>query len=357
MCVKIKKNEENMAIDFDTFLDWAEKRFDSGVVIKGREICINSVFADLDKKYHLWCNPDGGKRGIKSGVFHCWKTDKKGTLISLVMHVDKCDKKQALEVLGLKPTSGKPIEEIDFDFQDEGESFLDVVGRDAFKIINMPSNTFLISKAPENWYQKCIYYLNNRKISYQKLFICISGKYHGRIIIPYYTKDNKLIYFNGRTIVDSNLRYRGPEKDIGVGKEDVLYFTNHPNENDKVYVCEGEFDAMSLSEAGFNAVACGGKNLSDKQASLLSKYKVCLALDSDDAGQSAINHMQTKLNAFCSIPNQGRLSIVRPPVQFKDWNELLCKHDTKILKAYIEYSEKEIESENPYGFRTTKTQS
>jgi len=42
-----------------------------------------------------------------------------------------------------------------------------------------------------------------------------------------------------------------------------------------------------------------GKNLSDKQAIMLAKYKVCLALDVDDAGQSAMAKMHQKLLAYC----------------------------------------------------------
>jgi hypothetical protein len=133
-----------MAIDFDIFVDWVENRFDGNVVINGREVRINSVFADSDEKHHLWCNPGGGKRGIKTGVFHCFKTDKKGTLVGLVMHVDKCGKKQALETLGLKAASGKPIEEIDFDFDDEGESLSEIAGKDAFKGFGVPKLTLKI---------------------------------------------------------------------------------------------------------------------------------------------------------------------------------------------------------------------
>ncbi len=339
-----------MAVDFDTFVDWAESRFDS-VKVTGQEVRINSIFAESDKKHHLYCNPSGGKGKVSSGVYHCWKSEKKGTLIGLVMLVDKCDLKTALNTLKLKNTSGKPIESIDFDDEIQDENFTELLGKTNWKVLTLPPNTSLIDKCPENWYQKCKNYLSNRKLTTQGLYFCTGGKYYGRIIIPYYSPDNKLIYFNGRTIVDHELRYRGPEKDVGVGKEDVLFFTSYPNPGEKIFLCEGEFDAMSLSQAGLVGVACGGKNLSDKQASYLSQYKVCLALDADAAGQSAINSMLSKLNAYCSISQIKRMTTVSPPADCKDWNELLCKYNAKIMKAYIEKSEKELESETPYAVR------
>jgi len=339
-----------MAVDFDTFVDWAESRF-GDVKVAGQEVRLNSIFADSDSKHHLYCNPNGGKGRVPSGVYHCWKSEKKGTLIGLVMLVDKCDLKTALKTLGLNKNSGKPIESLDFDDNLQDENFTELLGKIDWKILSLPPNTVLINKSPENWYQKCQAYLSKRKLDTQGLYFCSGGKYFGRIIIPYYSPDNKLIYFNGRTIVDHDLRYRGPEKETGVGKEDVLYFTSYPNEGEKIYLCEGEFDAMSLAKAGLAAVACGGKNLSDKQASYLSQYKICLALDADNAGQSAIANMLSKLNAYCSINPIKRMTTVSPPIGCKDWNELLCNHNAKILRAFIDKSEKELESETPYAIR------
>lgn len=345
-----------MPIDFEKFVEWAEKKFDK-IVVSGREIRVNSIFAESDTKQHLWCNPDGGKNQVPSGVYHCWKTDKSGTLVGLVMQVDKCSRQQALEILGLKAHTGRPIDQINFEFDDASESFGSILAQENWKTLDLPPSTFLIEKAPENWYQKAKSYLDKRKLDTKGLYVCTGGKYFGRIIIPYYSPENKLIYFNGRTIVDDELRYRGPEKDLGVGKEDVLFFSYYPKPCDQVFLCEGEFDAMSLTKAGFCGVACGGKNLSDKQASMLSNYKICLALDADDAGQGAINNMLLKLNAFCSINPQNRMSEVKPPQQYKDWNNFLCNHDTRIVQGYIQKTEKELESENPYGIRETKKKS
>jgi hypothetical protein len=88
-----------MAVDYNKFFDWAQSRF-GNPEIRGNEICVNSIFTE-DAKKKLWCNPSGGKNRIRHGVYHCWKTDRKGTLVSLVCEVDKISKNQALEVLGI----------------------------------------------------------------------------------------------------------------------------------------------------------------------------------------------------------------------------------------------------------------
>lgn len=339
-----------MSIDMQTFVDWATKRFNS-VQVSGNEVRLNSFFASNDSKHHLWCNPAGGKNNRPYGVYHCWKTDNKGSLVSLVMQVDKCGYKTALQTLGVSSYQGKPIEEIEEIPTDDMITWDIEIN---YKVLQLPPNTFKISQSAENWYKKAFNYLAGRKLKVDDLLICTGGKYHGRIIIPYYSSKNELIYFNGRTIINEELRYRGPEKECGVGKEDVLYFTNYPDPEEKIYLCEGEFDAMSLRQAGLNAAACGGKNLSDKQAIMLAKYKVCLALDVDDAGQSAMAKMHQKLLAYCLINPTNRITKALPPEKCKDWNGFLCNFDHRILNGYIKKVEETLESEQPYGYRSAK---
>lgn len=333
-----------MPVDFDSFVKWAENKF-GDVKLRGNEVLINSIFTE-DKKHHLWCNPSGGKNFIKSGVYHCWKTDKKGTLVSLVMQVEGCTKKTAFEILGINEPHFRAPEDIDFDIT-FGEGYKEPdFEQENLKEIKIPPNCHLINVAPAFWYNRAKEYLNNRKIKNNDLYICTAGKYEGRIIIPYRNSKGSIIYFNGRTITNNSLRYRGPEKEIGVGKEDVLYFTNFPQNDSKIYLCEGEFDAMALHQCGLNAAASGGKNLSDKQAVMLSPYKVCLALDADSAGRSAISHMHNKIMQY---GRYNYITTVSPPAQYKDWNNFYCHHDTKIILAYLEMNEKKLELDAIYG--------
>jgi DNA primase len=327
-----------MAIDFDAFKNWAENKFGiKNVIVKGNEVRINSIFAEADEKHHLWCNPSGGKNQRPFGVYHCFKSDRKGSLVSLVMDVEKCSKPIAMQLLGITKYKGRPIEEMDSDYlTEEEEKDFDLT----FKTVSLPPFTFPVKKAPLTWYQKATNYLAERGFSNDKFHVCTSGKYINRIIIPYHYKNGELIYFNARSMGNEEPKYRGPEKECGVGKEDVLFFTNFPEKEEKIYLCEGEFDALSLNIAGFNAVACGGKNLGEKQSLMLAYYKVCLALDRDEAGQSAIKKMVNMLFSCGYTDPESRISIVLPPQDFKDWNALYKQHGLRIVKEFVNSKEK-----------------
>lgn len=322
-------------IDFESFVQWCEERFPGDVQVKGKEVRLNSIFAP-DHKHHLWCNPYGGKKHVEDGVYRCFYTEKRGTLVGLVMEVDNCSYEEAKELL----SGNTPIrileEELDKFFKDKEE----YVDSKEVKL-SFPPYTYLISALPRSSLirMEAEDYLTKRKLPTDGLYVNTQDKnYKNRIIIPYYDSTGKLIYFNGRTMIDSKdaLRYRGPEKEIGVGKGDVIYATCWPSKGSKIYLTEGELDALTLKICGFNGMACGGKNLSDKQIEFIRNYKVCLALDEDKAGFSGLLDMGCKLlaNQFANI------SFVRPPVGLKDWNKMLVKFNQEIISAWIEKYEK-----------------
>lgn len=322
---------------YDKFLDWAQTKFGS-VDIKGDEICVDSIFTE-DRKKKLWCNPSGGKNQIRYGVYHCWKTNKKGTLISLVMEVEKCTRQKAMELLGVQSTFRHYTDEIDFDinFLDER---VDLDYEKEQKVISLPPNVYEINKAPTVYHKRASEYLASRKIPVEDFMVCTSGKYENRVIIPYYNSAKKLVYFNSRDLGNNALRYKGPEKAIGVGKEDVIYFPKFPEIGDTVFLCEGEFDAYSLHLCGLKSAACGGKFLSVKQSIILSYYNIVIALDADEAGD------QEKVNMYNRIiqyNNFNDVMTVRPPEVTKDWNELYKKFDDKIVLAYINQNIKKME--------------
>lgn len=330
-----------MSIDFEKFQDWAESRFQK-VLIKGSEIRLNSIFTE-DEKFHLWCSPSGGKNNRFFGVYHCFKTDKKGSLVNLVMQVDSCSKLEALQTLGIEKYKGKPIEEISL--EDEEEFKVEEI---TFKVLALPKEALKINLVPASWYQPVAMYLKNRGFGNEKFYFCFSGRYHGRILIPYFWKNGEIIYYNCRSIIGQEPKYLGPPKECGVGKEDILFFTSFPKPGEKIFLCEGEFDAMTLSLLGYHACACGGKNLSDRQALLLSEYKVCLALDYDEAGQNALGSMYSKLSSFSFLNPHDRITVCLPPKICKDWNKFYTEYDAKIMQEYVNVQERVWEEYDNY---------
>jgi len=344
-----------MAIDYDTFLNWATDRFgEANLKFRkgGQEICTHSFFVDGDPnfpdgdhKFKLWMNPGGGKHELEGGAYRCWYTDNMGSLIKLVSIVDKIPFEQAAEAI----CSEIPLRVLEkkvhdfYNYKAEEEIVLEPDNElelppYSFKLTEMSQTNFFFIHAAQ--------YLDGRKIPYDGLYVCTGGEYKNRIVIPYYDRSGKLIYWNCRTL-DKNpkvLRYRKPEPE-DADQKNVLYARDWPRVGSKIYLTEGEFDAMTLSIVGLNGVACGGKYLSESQIEMLRSYRVVLAFDADDAGIDAI----TNIGESLLKTGFSELAYIRPPEAFKDWNKLLQERDADTIRAYIQKFEK------PYNAWTANT--
>jgi DNA primase len=317
-------------MQFDNFLSWAKRFFgEDNIVVKSPEIMINSPFVDKstpDSGKHCWCNPD-------KNAYHCFKTDAHGSLYKLVMEMEGCDYSDAIDIVGR-----------DYDLIDLEKKIELLFNNKKIKSkkmsIQLPKDTFLISSMRKGyWRQQAEEYILRRKLPIDGLYFCISGEYKNRIVIPYFNKEGELIYFNSRDITSkSKLRYKGPDKTSGVGKSDVLWMSSWPKAGEKIYLTEGEFDAMSLKYIGLYGGACGGKNLTEKQLLMLSDYSITLCFDKDLAGRGAT---YKSLSEFGVNRHAG---LVVPAEGYKDWNEMLVKLGPNVLKAYVEKYEKPLAS-------------
>lgn len=342
-----------MGIPFKKFEQWAIDRFGAeNVVVRPPEIRINSIFETDDDDFHLWCNPSGGKKKRKHGSFHCFKTEKVGSLVKLVMIVDCCDRDTAIARLNGVTSIRELEKQLEAMFAAEDGLVVEEVPQKK-EGLSLPPNCLLISDLGTNnwWRQKAETYLESRKLSINGLYICNDGRYKGRIIIPYYDRQGKLIYFNGRALGNSKCKYLGPPKEIGVGKEDVVYMAGPwPPANSLVYICEGEFNAISLRQAELNAAACGGKNMGEKQALLLSDYRAVLCLDRDNAGKSGTLKMSSIITTLeTAKKTTEKLLYVIPPKGYNDWNEFLVKNSPALLHHYIIKNQRPLDYSGPRG--------
>lgn len=337
-----------MSIDFNKFLQWAESRF-GDVVVKGEEIMINSIYVE-DYKHHLSCNPSGGKKKFPNGVYKCWKSFESnpqatGSLVSLVMQVDNCSYDEALDRLGAIDVSLRSLErKLEQFFSDQEKQKIDQTPDNPG--LALPENTSWITDLPEGsfWREEAEYYLNNRKLPPSDYMICTGGDCKNRVIIPYYDQNQKLIYWNGRFLEESKniSKYRGPHKDCGVGKGDVIYMPDGwPPAGSKIYITEGEFDSKSISISGLFSCAIGGKSIEEKQIEMLRPYIPVLCFDTDDkaidAGGNALLHIGNKLKS----KGFSEVYYVRPPKQFKDWNKMLVDVGPKVINVYIKQNIKQ----------------
>lgn len=344
-----------MAVNFDKFVKWAKSRFgEDNILVKGKEVRINSIFDKNDENQHLWCSPDGGKKKRKFGVYHCFKTDQKGSLVKLVQIVDSCDREDALVTLDGRTSIRdleKKLEEL---FQDEEP----VIAPPPKDDLTLPIGCDLISSLDSGnwWRKKAEEYLSGRKLPIDGLYICTEDRYKARIIIPYYDRTGKLIYWNARHIGKSKCKYLGPPKEVGVGKEDVVFMAGKwPKPGETIYLCEGEFNAISLKLCELNAAACGGKNMSDKQALMIADYNIVLCLDRDKAGRQGTTKMTSMISSVETIKKGEKLSYVIPPIGYNDWNEMLVKLGPVMLYHYIQKNKRQLDTNNPHSSQVALT--
>jgi hypothetical protein len=136
-------------------------------------------------------------------------------------------------------------------------------------------------------------------ISRYKLQCTITGEWAYRIIIPIYYQ-YKLVSWSGRSITDNPLRY----KDLAIDKSvrhvkynlfDFDYINKEITE--KLYICEGQFDAMKLGMYSKNNATClFTVTIQPEQVALLynlaQKYKELILIFDQNAEIQLFNIMK-----------------------------------------------------------------
>ena len=187
-------------------------------------------------------------------------------------------------------------------------------------------------------------YLKGRGISEKGLGrLCRLGK-NNSMMIP---------LTNGKEVV--GIKYRTLDKKCSAEKDSATdYFLNWQNIKDKSYliIVEGEIDLLSAIEVGYENVVSlpfGAKNLKciDTQKEWISKFsKIIIAVDNDEAGEDAKEHILEKLAGF-----ERKLFEVNMK-EFKDFNEILqgagaevlieiIKGATRVGSVYVPFHEEE----------------
>lgn len=345
-----------MAVDTETFLNWAKDRFgETNVKVRhtahGDEILTHSFYANNrgieDHTFNLWMNPSGGKgkKAPEKGSFRCWKTDTMGTLVKLVADYDGIPYDEAEELI-CGTTSLRSLEKRVHEFFGHKEEQEIIVAPQ--KLVQLADFSFEIDKmAPTHFMRiKARQYLASRKIPTEGLYVCTDGDYKNRIIIPYYDQAGTLIWYNGRLMYDKKgvLKYLKCKSDgLNITQEDVLYMSEWPRAGSKIHLMEGEFDALSMKASGLVGCAIGGKFISDVQIEMIRSYLPVLAFDTDEAGMRALIDVGMKLleKGFSTV------KYVRPPIMFKDWNKFLVQKNAATLRAYVDRFEKPFTPDTP----------
>ncbi len=138
------------------------------------------------------------------------------------------------------------------------------------------------------------------------------------------------------------------------GSSEIFNIEVLRNSKQSVVVVEGEFDALSIIEAGNDAIALGSTTNVDKFLKWLKENNIpppqplVLNLDADDAGQKATDKLATELRKMKIKFYELNLILIN----CKDQNESLIKFREKFLQAVanIPLKVKQLQQESRYKF-------
>ena len=159
----------------------------------------------------------------------------------------------------------------------------------------------------------------------------------GRITFPIIDHHSRTVGFGGRTLENSKeiAKYVNSEESPLFNKRRLIYGLDQAKkaikEAGSVIVVEGYMDVITAHQFGFkNTVACMGTALTIDQARLIKRYTddVMLALDSDNAGQQAIDKSYPVLK-------EAELNIKIMQCDDKDPADLLIQKGADALTAHL----------------------
>ena len=293
-----------MNIPSSIIKDYLHEKFED-FLVNNEEFLIPSIFMD-DTKFHMSINLD-------TGLWQDFKSKETGNFPQLVSHVEGISYQEAHKFIGRKlfnspealfDVSTVQQTEINISESKIGEEF------DNFKKLNLVSA--LLSKSlTERLSAKMVI---SRKLERFPFYIGEEGKYSNRLIIPYKYK-NDMIYFQARSLSSYGMKYLNPGKTThGVKSSEILFPFNESL--DYVIVTEGPMDAITLQVNGLNATCVQGSMMSYTQARMLTKKKVILSFDNDEAGRIG----EEKARNLLLRLNTSEIYNVQPPKAYKDWN-------------------------------------
>ena len=229
------------------------------------------------------------------GAFQCFSCKARGNVLDFVAKMENCSVRDAALKLAewfsvsQSAASGGEGSKETSPPQAPAESKTPVV-----ELVNKPLTFELKGVDPNHSY------LAGRGISKEIVeafgvgYFSGKGSMAGRIVIPIHDERGQLVAYAGRSIDNSEPKYKLP---TGFHKSLVLY-NLHRVTSQEVILVEGFFDCMKVWQS-LNpfVVALMGSSLSAQQEQMLVRQfkKVTLLLDGDDAGRGAAEEISRRL--------------------------------------------------------------
>lgn len=164
-----------------------------------------------------------------------------------------------------------------------------------------------------------------------------------RAMFPILDLRGNVLAFSGRALTKDTPRKYVNTSDTLVYKKGenifALNFARKSKEN-RLILCEGNMDVVSLHQAGFdNAVAGLGTALTEQQAALLARYasEILICYDNDEAGQKAV---RKALNIFSKTTLRVKVIQMQGG---KDPDDIIKNFGAERFKALLEEAANDIE--------------
>lgn len=260
---------------------------------------------------------------LSNGRYRCFGCEAKGSFVELIADIDNTPIKEAAFML--KSSSNVDVVLVAVDKM-LGES------EDRIAYLNLKSfhNVFSrVEKGTGAWE----YLVKTRKLTSKMIrrFDCRwgdHGKYKGRIVIPIFTPEGRLLSYVGRTIhkgvKPKTKKARSAARTL-FGMRELAKSVNYSRSFQYIVLVEGEFDAMYLQQFRIPAVAAMGTAVINKyQLRILRRTRaiVVLSYDPDEAGEKATyGDGKRRIGELRSLKKYMRTIVVVLP-EGKDPNDL-----------------------------------
>lgn len=192
---------------------------------------------------------------------------------------------------------------------------------------------YIIGRQIPEYAHSLLYYTEDFKAFVESVSDKVLGRTSPRIVIPFFSKEGKLIAFQGRALDSDSMRYITVKVDRDVEK---IFGLERIDENKKILVVEGPLDSLFLN----NAIATADSNLSSVEC-IFPKDELILVPDNEPRNVNIVSNIEKYIkNGFsvCLFPDD---------IKEKDINEMLLSGLTKEQIGDI------IESCNYSGLRAT----
>lgn len=307
-----------------------------------------------------------------NGSFYCFGCGVGGDVITFVRRIENLDYMEAIRFLAQRAGLTVPENQVDDGMaklrtrilainRETARYYYGVLnsdagapGRDYFARRVLKPETirhFGLGYSPPGRFS-LVDYLERKGFTQQEMILANvafksrSGKavdrFFGRVMFPIIDLRGNVVAFGGRTLGDDKPKYLNTSETPVFSKGDMLFALNFAKNNnqDRLILCEGYMDVISMHQAGFtNAVATLGTALTPSQARLMSRYakEVIVSYDSDEPGQKAASR------AIPLLRSAGLLVRVLTIAGGKDPDEYIKTYGPVKFKQMLEKSGNDVE--------------